>query len=262
MNGNERHGMVIQERDRHLLRELSLIRVIDREQAKIIAEFGSTTRVNVRLLALTRAGLLRRFFLGTTAAGRKALYSLSAKGVSLVGAPPRNFQRKKDETLATDLFVQHQLAVNQVYCSFKYRALPPGVTFIRWLGFHQPLTQGLRLIPDGYLELGTPSSTIASFLELDRGTESLKVWKDKTRNYLQLALSGEFERRFHQTRFRVLVLATSDRRLLSIRAAVASLTEKIFWFSTLPLAHGAGFFQPLWLRPKGAQPVPLIEQPK
>ena len=38
------------------------MRVIDREQAKCIAGFGSTTRVNIRLLALTRAGLLRRFY--------------------------------------------------------------------------------------------------------------------------------------------------------------------------------------------------------
>jgi FlaA1/EpsC-like NDP-sugar epimerase len=46
------------------------MRVVDREQAKIVAAFGSTTRANARLLALTRAGLLRRFFLGTRGGGQ------------------------------------------------------------------------------------------------------------------------------------------------------------------------------------------------
>ena len=94
MTGNEQHGMVIQERDRHLLRELSVMRVIDREQAKTVAGFSSTTRANARLLLLTRAGLLRRFFLGTIAGGAKALYTLSLKGAQFVGVPESGPDRK------------------------------------------------------------------------------------------------------------------------------------------------------------------------
>src|SRR5882724_2210165 len=85
--GNNHRSIVVQERDRHLLRELGVMRVVDREQAKTVAGFGSITRVNARLLALTRAGLLRRFFAGTTAGGAKALYALSAKGAQLIGVP-------------------------------------------------------------------------------------------------------------------------------------------------------------------------------
>src|SRR6266487_1550579 len=71
MTGNDKkRGLVVQPRDRKLLEELAVMRVVDREQAKIVAGFGSTTRANTRLLALTRAGLLRRFFLSS----RKSLY--------------------------------------------------------------------------------------------------------------------------------------------------------------------------------------------
>src|SRR6202035_1800324 len=70
MTGNNGKGIVVQERDRHLFRVLAILGVIDREQAKQIARFGSTTRANVRLLALTRAGLLRRFYLGTERGGK------------------------------------------------------------------------------------------------------------------------------------------------------------------------------------------------
>jgi Replication-relaxation len=261
MNGNEHHGMVIQERDRHLLRELAVMRVIDREQAKTVAGFGSTTRANVRLLSLTRAGLLRRFFLGTSGGGKKALYALSAKGAHLVDVPLRGPRRRKDESLATDFFVQHQLIVNHIYCALKYRTSPlPGVTFRRWIAFHQPLTSGLRLIPDGYFELAHPSGIVAMFVEVDLGNESLTVWKEKVRNYLQFALSGESERQFGQSRFRVLVLANSERRMLSIRKVISESTDKIFWFANLDSVNRDGFFAPVWLRPKGDERLPLIQE--
>jgi hypothetical protein len=260
MIGNEHHGMVIQERDRHLLRELSVMRVIDREQAKTVSGFGSTTRANVRLLLLTRAGLLRRFFLGTSGGGKKALYALSAKGAQLVDVPQRGPRRRKDESLATDFFAQHQLVVNQIYCALKYGAKPMVVTFRRWIAFHQPVTSGLRLIPDGYVELASPVGIIAMFLEVDLGNESLTVWKEKVRNYLQFALSGECERQFGQSRFRVLVLANSERRLLSIRKAVSAATDKIFWFASLEAIDRVGFFAPSWLRPKGEEQLPLIKE--
>jgi len=99
MTGNKRRGLVIQERDKQLLRELAVMRVIDREQARVVAGFGSATRVNTRLLRLTRAGLLRRFYLGTTAGGQKALYALSAKGAQLVNVPLRGPQRRKTKLL-------------------------------------------------------------------------------------------------------------------------------------------------------------------
>src|SRR5713226_2129503 len=107
--GNEHQRVVLQSRDLHLLKELALMRIIDREQAKTIAGFGSTTRANARLLALTRAGFLRRFFIGTNAGGTKALYAISRQGADLAGIPYRGPRRPNHEILAADSFVQHQL---------------------------------------------------------------------------------------------------------------------------------------------------------
>src|SRR5439155_19056228 len=86
MTGNRRKGIVLQDRDRHLLSELGVMRLIDREMTKLVARFGSTTQVNTRLLELTRAGLLRRFFVGSIGSGRKAVYTLSPKGADLISA--------------------------------------------------------------------------------------------------------------------------------------------------------------------------------
>jgi hypothetical protein len=259
MTGNKRRGLVIQERDKQLLRELAVMRVIDREQARVVAGFGSVTRVNTRLLKLARAGLLRRFYLGTTAGGQKALYAISAKGAQLVNVPLRGPQRRKDQALAADYFIDHQLTVNEVYCRLKYEPLPvPEITFHRWLSFFAPLASGLRLIPDGYVELQTESGIVAAFLEVDLGHERGNVWKTKIENYLRLALMQPEGEALHRP-FRVLVLAPSDRRLSSIRKAAAAKTEKIFWFASLEAVHRDGIFAPIWLRPTGDGRQELIK---
>ncbi len=255
-----KRGLILQLRDLDCLRELAVLEVADREQMKIAAGFGSTTRVNTRLLALTRAGLLRRFFLGS-GGGRKALYALSLKGAQVIQVPCRGPRRRQDETLVADFFVQHQLCVNQVYCDLKFGTIPvPGVKFVNWLAFHEPLVTGLALIPDGYVEFATPSGIDASFIEVDLGHEALRVWKEKTRHYVQLALSGAYQRQFRQSRFRVLVLANSERRMQSIRAAVAGVTQKIFWFAALDAVRGEKFFGPVWFRPEGEHHQPFFNE--
>src|ERR1700682_1681030 len=97
MRGNNGEGFVPQDRDRRLLREIAIMRVVDREQAKCVAGFGSTPRVNSRLLGLKRAGILRRFSLGTKGPGQKALYALSEAGAKLVHVPFRGPRRAHDE---------------------------------------------------------------------------------------------------------------------------------------------------------------------
>jgi Replication-relaxation len=259
MHGNNRRGMVSQARDRHVLEELGVMRVIDREQAKIIAPFGSTTRANARLLVLTKAGLLRRFFLGAGGTGQKALYASTLKGAQLVGVSLHAPRRRKDEALVADFAVQHQLAVNEIYCAVKYRPMNlTGVSFRRWIAFHEPLLPGLRLIPDGYAEWQTPSGVLGAFLEIDLGHEGLTVWEEKVKNYLQLALSGESERSVSQQHFRVLVIALSERRLRSIRTTVAAHTQKIFWFARLEAIRAEGLFASVWLRPTGDERKPLL----
>jgi hypothetical protein len=260
MATTERPGIVIQDRDRHLLREVAVLRVVDREHAKVISGYRSTTRVNRRLRTLARAGLLKRFFLGTQGAGQKALYGISRKGALLVDQRYRGLQRRSGESLVADFFVQHQLTVNDLYCALKYVPIPAaGVRFSRWLHFFQPIVPEIRLIPDGYVEFLAGTNALACFIEVDRGVETLKVWTEKVRNYLQLALTGTFERVFHQPSFRVLVVANSERRMQSIRKTVLPLTAKVFWFATLDDVQGRRLFDPVWLRPKGEERVPLID---
>jgi hypothetical protein len=266
MTGTERkqvrrkRGIVLQPRCLTLLREAAFMRVADAKQLAVAAGFHSTTRINTRLLALYHAGLLRRFFIGSTG-GRKALYAISEKGAQLIQVPCRGPRRRQDELLIADFFVGHQLAVNEVYCALKFRKTPVScVHFVQWHSFFAPLAAGLALIPDGYVEWRTPTGIDSAFLEVDLGHEALSIWKEKARHYLQFALSGDFERQFTQPRFRVLVLANSERRMQSIRSAVAGVTQKIFWFAPLDAVQGDKFFGPVWLRPVEREYQPLFKE--
>jgi len=164
--------------------------------------------------------------------------------------------------LVADFFVTHQLFVNEMYCAVKYAPIPiPDARLHRWISFHEPLESGIRLIPDGYFELVTPQKTLAAFLEADLGHEGLSVWKAKVRNYLQYAVCGNFEKRFRQPQFRVLVVTDSERRMQSLRAATASLTDKIFWFSTFDSIAAHGFWSSVWLRANDERQQRLVSLP-
>jgi hypothetical protein len=255
MTGSKRRqticsGFVLQERDRHLLSELAVMRIIDREMAMVVGGFGVGRRANFRLRHLTQAGFLRRFFVGSTAHGRKAIYTLSPKGAELVSAKLGGIKRPDDRLVVGDAFVDHQMAINQVYLALKYSP-QPGMRLQRWLTFRQSISQAIKLAPDAYVELASPEGIRPLFLEVDRGTEALSVWQQKTAYYLQLAVSGEFQQRFHQPQFRVLVVTNTQKRLTNVRSTIAKSTDKIFRFTTIESINREGFWSPIWLRPAG-----------
>jgi Replication-relaxation len=230
------------------------MRVVDREQAKVVAGFQSVRRVNRRLLALVQSGLLKRFFIGTVAGGKKALYSLSPLGANFVQVPCRGPRRRNDEAVTVDFFVYHQLGINDIYCALKYHAIPlVGTRLIRWESFDRPIDAQASLRPDGYLEVQSHQKTIAAFLEFDLGHESLTVWKGKVDTYLRYAVSGEFEHVSHEPQFRVIVVTNTERRRETLRRTTAAITEKVFWFTTTDSIHHHGFWSPIWFRPTGDQ---------
>jgi hypothetical protein len=244
MTGNKRPVIVLQERDRRLLEELGTLRVIDREQAKVVAGFNSTRRANARLLALTQAGFLKRISLGSS---ELTAYMLAGTTISQTAAIPAT------------LFTKHQLAINSIYLMVGYPRAPlAGASLLRWLRFGDTLSKTLPLIPDSYFEFNSAGNIRPMFLEVDLGTEALPIWQKKTRLYLHLALSGEFQKIFGQSQFRVLVILNTDVRMNHIRSTVAKITEKLFWFSTFEAIHREGLWAPIWFRPQGDRRHSLI----
>jgi hypothetical protein len=249
MAGINKTSLVLQERDLRLLEALETLRAIDREQTKVVGGFRSTTRANTRLLALTRAGFLRRAFIGN----RQAVYWL----------PSTNRQQASQSELSrrepTSLYLRHRLEINKVHLLVKYCTIPvAGWWFVRWESFTRNISSALPLIPDGYFEIRSQAGARPCFLEVDLGTEALPVIQRKVQLYLQLAASGEFSTLFHQPQFRVLVVANSARRVANLRRTIAGLTDKIFWLTNLESINHDHFWSAVWRRPTGEQMQSLI----
>jgi len=248
-------------KDFELFGALSMTRVVDRHHACAITGRAdvSISTSNAWLLKLVAAGLLKRFFIATESGGVKALYSLTQRSAALAGVPFRPVLRKTDSVLISDQFVQHQLAINDLFIQVKYRALPlEDAEAIRWIRFTGPISNRIPLIPDGYFELRVGTDVHSMFCEVDRGTEAQKAWTKKACFYLELALSGEFEHLFRGKRFRVLVVALSERRLAQIRKTVCQETQKLFWFTTLNAINRDGMFAAHWVRPVGDNKLSLL----
>jgi hypothetical protein len=242
MAGSKRTSIMLQERDRRLIEALECMRVINREQARVVAGFHSRTRANERLLALTEAGYLRRAFVGR----REAVYWLSGKPLQ------DDKKRGGPANQPASLFLNHQLEINRVHLLVEYSAIPlRGWWFAKWQSFQTPLSASIPLIPDGYFELGSAAGFRSVFLEVDLGTEAVPVLAKKASLYLQLAASGEFSQNFGRSQFRVLLVTTSERRLQNIRAGIAKITDKIFWLGTLDLIAPEKFWTACWHRPAG-----------
>lgn len=258
MPGNNEVRYVLQARDRRLLGALGTLRAVDREQAKVVAGFHSTTRANTRLLTLTRAGFLTRVAVGTTHGGHKFIYSLSPLGARYVDVPYRNPLRPHT-LLAGNLHLEHQLRLNETYLQLAHGARPlSDVEVPVWKTFQQTLSTTTRLIPDAYVEITHLQRPVSMFIEVDMGTESLRAWRRKAQAYLHLATAGEFTRLFERPQFRVLVLLPSERRLATVRRTIGHLTSKIFWFATFESVQGDGFWSASWLRPTGDERRALI----
>lgn len=251
--------LVLQPRDLHLLRELHLLRVIDREQARVIAGLTSVTRANTRLLALVRSGYLRHVAVGTERGGHKYLYALTRQGAAAVQRPFAGVPLKSHAVIAGQPFLEHQLRLNAVYLRLRYHRIPvPNVGMTRWSTFARALAPQVPLIPDAYVELATADGPKAAFLEIDQGTESLRVWRRKTDEYVKFAVSGAFPTLFRHPQFRVLVIAPSARRIATVRACIAAKTTKIFWLTTSQAVETSDFWGPVWYRPTGDHPQSLI----
>jgi hypothetical protein len=259
MRGNSQKLLVLQDRDRKLLAELAVMRVIDRELAKVVAGFGSTTRANTRLLALTEAGYLKRKFVGTIFGGRKAVYGLSRKGLAIGSAANPAGPDNARKISYSELFLEHQLRVNQVYVWVKHEPIPlANCRFHRWISFTGRLSKTSPIIPDGYFEIQHESQVKALFLEVDLGTEALRIWRKKIEGYLKFAVAGEFSKLSDLTQFKVMVIASSERRVESIRQVAAKFTDKVFRFASFETINREGFWSAIWQKPVAGQKESLL----
>lgn len=239
--------MRLTDRDVAIVRAVARFGVLTRTQIARHLAFRSVTRVNAVLLRLASHGYLRRRVQPTLHGTRRLTYTLGRLGAELVDDP--SVRSHSDWQGRSDLFLDHELHVNDVRLAFEEQGLPD-YRLIDWLTPSGLRAQALGVIPDGCVQYTLNNLTFVAFIEADLGTESRARWRSKVESYRRLALSGRHEQVFGLRFFRVLVVTTTERRLVNIAGEIARQTEQIFWLTTFDELLAKGPLGSVWRRPK------------
>jgi hypothetical protein len=252
-------GMMLTERDRRIVEAIAEFGIVTRDQIAKHLKFGSVTRANTVLLRLARNRYLSRRLQPTLRGTRRLTYFVGPVGDELLGLSSEDGPRRRRWAYLSDLFIEHQLAVNDLRLVFEHRVYP-GYEFLRWMSERELAPMNLRVVPDAYCEYRLDGRSYAIFIEVDRGTESHSRWTQKVNAYLGLAFGGTFEERFGRRFFRVLVTTPSQRRLAGVAREIAKRTDQIFWLAEHDDLVGNGPFGVSWRRPAGSDLYSLTNQ--
>jgi hypothetical protein len=151
-----------------------------------------------RLRQLAHEGIVFRLDRGVGGLGggsEAGVFTLDRAGWRLVelrgGSVPRRLRRPEERGLA---FLAHTLAVTDHFVAVVERCRElPGAELRGWVG--EPVCHRrfayrgrvLRLSPDALVEVRRDAELVSSFLEVDRGTESLPTLLAKAAGYLRYA---------------------------------------------------------------------------
>jgi hypothetical protein len=254
--------LVLTERDQQLLGHVARFRLVNRDQAMVLAPFGSLTRANTRLAALVHARLLMRkmlpIFPGKGSA--QALYHLGPAAVT--GQSPE-VQRKQIRQVARwDLRqVVHVVAANEVLISL-LAALRQSADS-EPLDFRtEPELRGLfvnrALVPDGWIAWRQGGKRFNAFIEVDLHHEGLLAWRRKILGYQEYLASGRHQELLGFKGCRVLVLVKSRTRMTHLRG-LAQAAGRLFLFGELDKSGSADVLKAVWLRASGSEAVALEE---
>lgn len=199
---------------------------------------GSLTFVKARLKRLTDHGYLNANEQPTTRGGSPYYYTLASKGIKYLkeaGLEVNRYYRpsRKAEYLP---FLQHTFSVNDVLIAAELLAEgTPQVTLAemrhelvlkqdpckvpvrreRSSGDGNISVKHVSIVPDGWLDFrydrgtGTQERRMCIWLEVDRGTVGMKVFKEKAAAILSFYKSGAYQKRFGTNSLRV-AYATTD----------------------------------------------------
>ncbi len=259
--------LVLRERDVDIVEAVYRFRLLRQDQLQTLF-FGSKTRAQVRLEKLYDHGFLDRKFLPVALGeGRSpTLYVLDRRGAELL-----RVERGYDDlsgyttrrTLKTD-FIEHTLAINDVMVAVTAACRQQAFTLEQWqtesqlkadydrvtIADGRGKPQHVAVVPDSYFTIIANGRRYPFFLELDRGTMTLKRFKTKVEAYLAYINTGAYQKRYQTRSVRVLTVTLSAVRMANLKQATEAVGDTLwFWFGVLPtlkpetILTGAAWYQ-------------------
>ncbi|MCA9904045.1 MAG: replication-relaxation family protein [Anaerolineae bacterium] len=263
------------ENDRAIVQLVFAYRVLSQSQLERLLGLAQST-VQRLLRRLYDHRYLDRVFLPITRFGSSpALYILDKEGIALLRRMGvEDFTAIPGKDLSS-LFLEHTLAINEVRIAIAQACEAHGWTLAQWLtenelkaDYDRVYVKGERrsvaLVPDSFFSIYVPEKgTTHCFLELDRGTMTLKRFRDKVAAYVSYYKNGGFKQRFGAQGFRVLTVVDGVGRgrtdsLVQMTAAMAGIGRR-FWFAHLDDIQAKSVLsQPIWRVAGGEEHVPLV----
>ena len=267
--------MILQPRDKEIIKAVLSFRIISRQQLQHLFSITCTRRINQRLRKLYDHKYLSRYFLPNTRGSGQAIYYVGPRGAVIVaeelGIDLQEIKRKRKATAELhELFLNHALGLNDIRIAFNRGLVNrPGMELERWINdndCHQEYHVAVhgrnvtrRFRPDGYFRIVCQGKLYSCFVEFDRSTMTIGRFVGKVQSYIDFGSMGYYQKRFGVKYFRVLVVTKSAERLNNLKKAVGSITDKLFWFTTIDQITPDTVFGPIWQRVGKQELYPLIE---
>ncbi len=286
------HGsfLALKPSDEQVLKSLHRFHYLSsRQLCRLAYSRGSLTYAQSKLKNLTDAGYCQRIWLPKRAqyGSAPSVYTLARRGINYlraIGLDVSGRFHPSEKRSLSYLFLDHMLELNDVLISAELlsRAMPQ--YRLADLRHDQDLKRApvtvktkaggqAAVIPDAWLDLRLQGSfRVCLAIELDRGTEEQKRWRQKVANLVAFA-DGPYQEAFGTTSLTFAVITTAgDKRLLDLlrwtEAELESMGEAsqgdLFLFTSLSPAAAESieiFLAHCWLQPFCQEPVALLETP-
>lgn len=188
------------------------------------------------------------------------VYALAQRGADFVagrlGIDRRLVRWRKYHNQVGLPFLEHRLAVNDVRIALMVGGCSLGYSLEDWR-YELPIREDvddpdegvppLVLRPDAYVCFLCGPRRLHFFLEVDMATETHARFAQKVRRYLAYKESRLFRYRLGGRAFRVLTVAPTASRVLSLRrVAEREGAQRAFWFATLSDVTADAVSLPIW----------------
>ncbi len=285
---NGKKPFVLSLRDHHYLQAIFAHRGLTVEQlTRLLYKPGSLTYVRVKAKELVQEKYLSRLHFPTVSPGASPfVYTLGTRGLRYLAEADGDVEGFRPLHAENYFILKHLLAVNDFAISAQLLPrVDADVILTSWLHDwqlqHEPVTAKINntnvsSVPDLLLDFtvhaGIQKKPFAMpiWVEIDKGTEWGKKFKDKLHAIIQLVTSNAPEKRFGVQSVTVAfaTLGTAKRRDL-MRQHIKSVLEEmgklryadLFLFASLPqeLDPKQVFLSPMWYTPTSDTPLSLLD---